>query len=283
MLILDDATRSLRVRLGAAHTTSPLRCVTSWRDTTTIAFTPGSTLSSTNGTTGVEIAPAPAASTQRAIDFVSVLNTDTVSHTVTIYVFNGTTDFDLIRVTIGVGERVQYVEGLGFATYTAAGSQKTLSVGTQNVVSSGWSATVLGADQTNNNATANTMQDVTGLSFAVVAGTRYWFEFMVVYSAAATTTGIRLGINGPASPTLLALRFDGSLTSTSRGFSEGVSTYDGGTVLPTSAATGLANIGTVQGLIQPSVDGTVIARFASEVSSSAVVIRAGSMVRFIAA
>lgn len=279
MLILDSTSTSLRVRLAAGHTTTPLRCVTSWRDTTTSAFTPGSTLASTNGTTGVEIAPSPAASTQRIVDFVSVLNTDTVTHTATIYIYDGATNFDMITVSLGVGERVEYGEGYGFQTYNAAGSLKTLVTATQNVKATGWSSVVLGADVTNNNATANTLADVTGMSFPVVNGTRYWFEFFIVYTAAATTTGSRWLLNGPTQ-SLLAYRTNSSLTATSRGFIEAVA-YDTGTVTASSTATA-GNIAVVEGFIQVTADGTLQLRFASEISSSAIVAKAGSMVRYIA-
>jgi hypothetical protein len=47
----------------------------------------------------------------------------------------------------------------------------------------------------------------------------------------------------------------------------------------TSAATG-SNIAIIEGIIKPSGSGTVIARFASEVASSAIVAKAGSYVEY---
>ena len=47
----------------------------------------------------------------------------------------------------------------------------------------------------------------------------------------------------------------------------------------TSAATG-NNWAVIRGVIQPSADGTVIARFASEISSSAIVAKVNSFVRY---
>lgn len=284
MLILDSTTDSLRIRLASAHTTTPLRCVTSWRDTTTTAFTPGSTLSSSDGTTGVEIAPAPAASTQRIIDFISVLNTDTVNHTVTIYIYDGTTNFDMVKVTLAPFERLEYGEGYGFQVYNSAGSMKTLVQATQNVISTGWNTVVLGADVINNNAVANTLADVTGLSFAVVAGVRYWFEFMIMFQANATSTGSRWTINGPTSPTFLNYRSEYSLTSTTKTNNEQLSAYD--VPAATNATSGFqpgANIALITGYIQPSADGTVTARFASEVASAAITAKQGSICRYIAA
>lgn len=282
MLILDSTTKRLRVSLTTAQTTTPMRVVASWRDTTTSTFTPGSTLSSTSGTTPVEFVPAPGASTQRVVDFFSIMNTDSVTKTITVSVFDGTTDFILCRIALGVDQRLEYVEGKGFARYDAGGALVTIIGGTTvGPVSSGWTMVVLGADVTNNNAVANTMQDVTGLSFPVVNGTRYNFKFVINYTAAATTTGSRWAINGPAAT---ELRYDSeySLTTTSKTINSGQAAYD----LPaasnaTSAATN-ANQAIVEGFILPSADGNVIARFASEVLSSAIVAKRGSYVEYIA-
>lgn len=72
----------------------------------------------------------------------------------------------------------------------------------------------LAADVTNNNGVANTIADVTGLSFPVLSGKRYKFRFVIRYTAAATTTGSRWSINGP-STTELVYRARYSLTTTS--------------------------------------------------------------------
>ena len=138
----------------------------------------------------------------------------------------------------------------------------------------GWNVSVLASDVTNSNASANTIADVTGLSFAVTSGNTYEFEFFGVYTAAATTTGSRWSINGPAT-TFLHYQADYSLTTTSQTSIRGSAAYD----LPsasnaTSAATG-SNTFSVRGIIKPSANGTVIARFASEVSSSAIVAKGG--------
>jgi len=280
MLILDDTTKSLRIRCAAGHTTTPLRCVTSWRDTTTTAFTPGNTLSSSNGTTGVEIAPEPAASTQRIIDFLSVLNTDTVTHTVTLYIYDGTTNFDLITISLAPSERIEYGEGYGFQTYNAAGAIKTIVQATQNVKSTGYSTVVLGSDVTNNNAVANTIADITALSFPVVNGSKYWFTFFIWWTSAASTTGARFAVSGPTQ-NALAIRSEYSLTATTRTLNEAIA-YDIPAAANATPANTAGNIAKIEGYIQPTADGNVIARFASEVASSAIVAKAGSYVQYIA-
>jgi hypothetical protein len=138
---------------------------------------------------------------------------------------------------------------------------------------------VLSGDVTNNDVNANTIADVTGLSFPVIAGATYAFRFVMAYTAAATTTGSRWSINGPATPTLLAYSSRYALTTTTQTQNHGLAAYD----LPAAAnATSVAsgNIAIVEGIITPSAAGTVIARFASEVANSAIVAKAGSYVEF---
>lgn len=122
---------------------------------------------------------------------------------------------------------------------------------------------------TNNNATPNTIADVTGLSFPVVNGKRYGFRFQIVYTAAATGTGSRWSINGPTAN--VHYRSEYSLTKTSRTYNEGLTTYDAPAAANATSATTGSNIAVIEGTIAPTADGTVIARFASEVGSSAVV------------
>jgi hypothetical protein len=121
----------------------------------------------------------------------------------------------------------------------------------------------------NSNATANTMADVTGLSFAVTSGVTYKFRFFIVYTSAATTTGSRWSINGPT-VTTLHYQSEYALTTTSKTFNNGLTAYNSPkTSSASSAATG-SNIAVIEGIITPSASGTVIARFASEIANSAI-------------
>lgn len=137
----------------------------------------------------------------------------------------------------------------------------------------------LAADVVNAHATANTIADVTGLSFPVLANALYDFEFQLVYTAAATTTGARFSINGPAF-TFLNYSSEYSLTTTTTTRNALLQAYD----LPAAANATSAAVGNnwcvIKGVIQPSAAGNVIARFASEVSASAITVKAGSFVRW---
>lgn len=277
MLVLTETTDTIQVVLGGAVTTNQLRCFASWRDVTTTAYTPGRTVTNTNNTTDVNLVGSPASSTQRVVDLLNVQNADTVSATVTIKFDANGTEYTLWSGTLATGEAVQYTDGNGFTVRTAAGALKTVqSVGAPT--NNDLNVVVLGSDVTNNNAVANTIADVTALSFAVTAGHTYWFEFVIPYTSAATTTGSRWSINGPAAPTRLNYRSEYTLTATSVTVNCATA-YD---IPAASNATSLTNgnVATIWGVIVPSSDGTVIARFASEVSSSAVVAKAGAVLRW---
>lgn len=138
---------------------------------------------------------------------------------------------------------------------------------------------VIDTDVVNANSTLNTITDITGLSFPVQAGARYHFRFTIPYTAAATSTGARFSISGPSSPTYLAYRSEWTLSATTRSLNDGLASYN----LPSAAAATsllVGNMAIVEGIIRPSADGTVIARFASEVADSAITVKAGACCQF---
>lgn len=160
------------------------------------------------------------------------------------------------------------------ATLVSGTNIKTINstdiTGSGNVVIAGVNSTTtfLPSDVINNNASANTIADVTGLSFAVSANVTYRFKFFIVYSSAATTTGSRWSINGPAT-TFMHYRSTYTVNAGSESINSGNAAYN----VPAAAnASSLAtgNIAIIEGIIRPSAGGTVIARFASEISASAI-------------
>lgn len=167
--------------------------------------------------------------------------------------------------------------GSGCSTPIGRVQGNTSAIGTAAV--NAFNFVVLSGDVVNNNATLNTMQDVTALSFAVVAGETYYFEFVIPYTSAATTTGSRWSINGPGSPTLLNYRSEYTLAATTTTINSATA-YD---IPAASNATSLTagNVATIWGVIKPSGNGTVIARFASEIANSAITAKAGAFLRWV--
>lgn len=279
MIILSEITDNLQVVLGGSVTANQLRCYASWRDRTASTFMAGRTVANTNNATDVNIVPAPASSTQRIVDFISIYNTDTVNATVTVKLDADATECILWKGILGTGEMLQYNDKGGFVVMTIAGAIKQAQmIGSNNAVINVLNAAVLASDVVNNNATANTIADVTGLAFPVTAGETYWFEFVIPYTAAAITTGSRWSINGPSSPAMLNVRSEYTLTATTTTVNS-ITAYDVPAASNASSLT-TGNVATIWGIITPSGSGSVIARLASEVASSAITAKAGATLRW---
>lgn len=136
---------------------------------------------------------------------------------------------------------------------------------------------VLANDVVNNNVTPNTIADVTDLSFAVASGNTYWFDIVIPYTSAAITTGSLWSINGPAT-TLLNFTSRYTLTATTE-------TVNYSSVYDTPAASNAAsltvgNVARITGILKTSAAGTVIVRFASGITSSAITAKAGSVIHW---
>jgi len=199
-----------------------------------------------------------------------------VNATVTISFNDNGTRYTEFRATILTGEKIEYVEGDGFKVIASNGAVKLSYAAGNNPTGSSINTVVLASDVTNNNAVANTIQDITGLSFAVTANKTYWFRFVIDYTAALAATGSRFSINGPAI-TRLSYYSNYSLTLTTQTVNHGLNAYDLPAASNATSAAVLGNIAIVEGFLTPSASGTLIARFASEVSSSAIVAKAGSI------
>ena len=280
MIILTATTDNLQVVLAGNITANQLQCSTFWRDVTETTYTPGRTVAATNNTTDVNIAPAPAASTQRIIDHISVYNADTVNATVTVKLDANGTEYILFKGVIGTGEMLQYNDKNGFTVMTIAGAIKQAQMaGANNVAINALNVVVLSEDVVNAHATANTLLDVTGLSFAVTAGQTYWFEFIVDYTAPTTATGSRWTINGPAL-TKLAYTSEYSLTATTKTINNLIA-YQLPAACNATSGQAAGNIATLWGIITPAANGTVQLQFASETTVVAITARAGSILRWI--
>ena len=231
--------------------------------------------------TTTDVAAAPGSATiERTIQRASLRNKGGSTNVVTVLHTDGTTTVEMIEASLQADCSLQYHISRGWWVTDTQGREATVSYGyAGTAISDSDTITRLTGDVTNNDATANTIADVTGLSFPVTAAKLYMFEFHIVYTAAATTTGSRWSISGPAT-TYLDYMSEYSLTTTTSTRNAMLQAYD----VPsgsnaTSAATG-NNWAVIRGVIQPSANGTVIARFASEISSSAIVAKVNSFVRY---
>jgi hypothetical protein len=278
MLLLSGANDKFQLTTSS---TAAIDVFAAYVDLNASVVTPGRQATAIVTATTTDIVGAVGASQFRTVKFMSIRNKNTTTtNTVTVLYFNGSTAYEIIKVSLLAGEMLHYDANNGWTVRDEVGRIKLRDDQILTPATPAVSTTVLNADVTNNNATLNTMQDVTGLSFAVVAAATYMFRFLIPYTAAVTTTGSRWSINGPAAPTLLMFRSEYSLTTTTRTINEGLSAYDTPAASNATAATTGSNIAIVEGIITPSVDGTVIARFASEIASSAVIAKAGALVHY---
>lgn len=126
-MILDATTKSIELDLGEAHTTNAIPITVDYVDLTTTTTTPGCSDTASNGTTAVTIVSAPAASTQRKVNYISVYNADTVSHNVTIQLNNNSTLRSIIVVSLGSGQTLQYTDINGWGLLNEVGLYALLS------------------------------------------------------------------------------------------------------------------------------------------------------------
>lgn len=279
MIILTNTTDKIQVKLGGSITTNQLRCFASYRDTTTTSITPLRNVLNTNDTTAVDLVGSPAASTQRIVDYISVYNSDTDTAVVSISFNDNGTLYELMIATLTTGDKIEYQEGNGFKVISASGAIKTVVNQGISPITSSLSAVVLPSDVVNNNVTANTIADVTGLNFPVVAGGKYYFKFYINYFAQTTSTGSRWSISGPTF-TSLCFMSEYSLSSTLSTRNPNVIAYDLPALSNSSSGQNNGNNAVIEGYIVPSADGIVTARFASEITNSAIIAKAGSVVYY---
>ena len=280
MLLLASTSDLVTVTTSAATAVTVYAAFIDYDGSTTT--TPGRRNTSIAASTTTTVVPSPSAGNTRNVKSLIVSNASTTtSQEIGVHLTDGTTIVELATVTLGAGQSLQYAEGNGFTVVDTLGRIKTTqdfsvvaAVNTMNLVA-------LTADVTNNSAVANTMQNVTGLSFAVNPGESYWFRASIAYTAAATATGSRWAITGPASPTFLAYKSEYSLTTTTNTVNEGVSAYDSPAASNATSATTGSNMAIVEGVIRPSGSGNVILRCASEVGGSAIVAKAGSLLQWV--
>jgi len=133
MIRLDTVNRSLALYLGGAQATAPLQAVVSYSDQTATTYLGGTKLTNSNGTTAVIICSAPAASTIRDIDMVTILNTDTVSQVVTVKLLDTSTPYLISTVTLLVGEKLTYTHGSAWQVVDNSGNVKYVVLSTSGV------------------------------------------------------------------------------------------------------------------------------------------------------
>lgn len=274
-MILSSTSDLVRVTTSS---TSAVNVQASWVDKDG-AMNPGRTNTSISSATTTTVIGSPGSGVERTVKCLSMRNTGLASNTLTLIHTDGTTPVEVWKGTLQTGESAMY-DGRVVTLYGSDGIPKTTTAANQiSPTTNTLNTVVLASDITNNNAVANTLQDVTGMSFSVNNGETYWFRAVIDYTAAATTTGSRWTINGPAT-TRLSYRSQYSLTTTSDTFNSAVA-YQQPAASSASSANTTGNVAVIEGFITPSANGTLQVQFASEVSASAIVAKIGSILQWV--
>ncbi len=111
MIILPDTSTTLEVKLAGAVASAQSNVVVDYHDSTSTTHEAGLQTSDTNSTTIVTICAAPAASTKRHIETISLTNRDTAAITATFSLNDGSVTVVLFKCTLQVGDCVQYEHG----------------------------------------------------------------------------------------------------------------------------------------------------------------------------
>jgi hypothetical protein len=119
--------------------------------------------------------------------------------------------------------------------------------------------------------------DLTNLSFAVVAGVTYKFKIFCQYDVTNTATGTRWAVNGPAFTRLFYNVIWSSGTGLNSNFA--FNTYDATSTTGNTHSVS-NNCAIIEGIIVPSANGTLSARFACEVTLTSVTCKAGSYIEY---
>lgn len=127
--------------------------------------------------------------------------------------------------------------------------------------------------------TSTSLGNATGLSFTVEANMYYEFKFMVLFSSAATTTGIKLSVSVPGSPAVLSAsaRIPVAADGTAGELNGWITASDDAVTGTGVQAASTNYVAIVEGvLLTGGTGGTLQLRYASEVSGSGITIKAAS-------
>lgn len=109
ILVLDSTTQSIRAKFSTAISTSQVDFTVHYADVdaTSGTLTEGSNLKNTSGETAntfFSVLSSPSSGYKRVLRNITIYNGDTVSHDVSLSIYNSTSDFVFSKVTLGAGE-----------------------------------------------------------------------------------------------------------------------------------------------------------------------------------
>jgi hypothetical protein len=122
-MILDATNRKIQIVLDQAKETLDCQVVASYVDFTSTATTPGVQATSSNGTSVTDIVAVPAASTQRKINFLQVVNLDSDRVKIKVYYNdNGTQIYLVDGCMLQPGAMLTFTDAEGWVVVDALGN-----------------------------------------------------------------------------------------------------------------------------------------------------------------
>jgi hypothetical protein len=133
-MILNTTSRKLQVVLTTAATSANMSVLVDYTDTSGDSPVDDMQLSSTNGTTAVDICFAPANGVKRDINGVQIHNQDTASKIVRVSLVDNGTAFRLISATLQVGDTLGYTDATGWYVQDTSGNRRTNITAASNII-----------------------------------------------------------------------------------------------------------------------------------------------------
>lgn len=131
-MILNSTTKKIQLILsglvGDAVATNQLSVVASWVDFTATTTTPGTTLSTSNNETAVDIVAAPGANTQRKVNWISVCNRDTDFVYATVRLNDNGTLYNYVSgLLLAPDSTLQFTDTRGWIVIDCDGNEQVAS------------------------------------------------------------------------------------------------------------------------------------------------------------
>jgi hypothetical protein len=130
MIALTELTDKITIKLDGSVANEQMQCIATWKDHRLLpvvilnVYIPDKAVGVTNDTTEVDLITAPAPDFKRTVDFISIYNTNSTEHILTILFRTNTSSTIIWRGELDAGERVQYTNENGFMAFDNEGAIK---------------------------------------------------------------------------------------------------------------------------------------------------------------
>lgn len=123
-MVIDNTSDKIQFKLAGAITTNQIPFTVTYNNYTASAVTPISSTGTSNDTTAVDLVQSPSSNEQNQVRGMSIENTDTVSVTVIMILFDGSNSRIFYQATLSVEDTLYYENERGFYIISANGSER---------------------------------------------------------------------------------------------------------------------------------------------------------------